>query len=148
MNNNSSCCGRRGPGPTGNPFVVNIEQTTKCNRTFRTVLWTGEHLQLAVMCIGAGEDIGAEQHLEHDQFIRIEQGCGILCTGDAQCRMNDRIRVSEGCAIVIPAGLWHNLINTGSVPMKVYSLYGPPQHRPCTVHRTKADAQADEGDQA
>lgn len=143
MNNNPSCqCGRRGPGAGDCPFVVNIENTTKCNRTFRTVLWTGEHLQLTVMCIGPGEDIGAEQHLEDDQFIRIEQGCGVLQTGSEQCRMNDQIRVSEGCGIMIPAGLWHNIVNTGSVPMKVYSLYAPPHHRPGTVHRTKADAES------
>ena len=149
MNNHPSCqCGRRDPGTGNHPFVVNIEKATKCNQTFRTVLWTGEHLQLTVMCIGPGEDVGVEQHLEHDQFIRIEQGCGVLCTGSAQCQMNEQIRVSEGCAIIIPAGLWHNVLNTGPVPMKVYSLYGPPQHRPCTVHCTKADAEANEEDHA
>ena len=127
-----------------NPFVVNIEKATKQNNTFRTALWTGKHLQLTLMSINVGEDIGLEIHPNTDQFIRIEQGQGLVMMGDKKDNLNFQKRVYEGYAIVIPAGKWHNLINTGHIPLKLYSIYAPPEHPHGTVHRTKEEAEEHE----
>lgn len=125
-------------------FVVNIEDATLRNNTFRTALWTGNHLQLTLMSINAGEDIGLEIHPNLDQFIRIEQGQGIVVMGDRQDFLDFGRWVYAGCAFIIPAGKWHNLVNMGDVPLKLYSIYAPPQHPPGTVHVTRADAMAAE----
>jgi len=126
------------------PLVFNIEKATTQNRTFRTVMWTGTHLQVTLMSINVGEDIGAEIHPELDQFLRIEQGQGLVQMGYTRDNMNLQARVSDDDAIIVPAGTWHNLINTGRVPLKLYSIYAPPQHPHGTVHITKADAMAAE----
>jgi len=126
------------------PFVVNIEEATKQNNNFRLALWTGCHLQLTLMSINVGEDIGLERHDNLDQFIRIEEGEGLVLMGDSECNLDFRRHVSDDYAIVIPAGKWHNLINTGNKPIKLYSIYAPPEHPHGTIHRTKADAEADE----
>lgn len=126
------------------PFVININKATKQNNTFRTALWTGSHLQVTLMSINVGEDIGAEIHPNLDQFLRIEQGQGITKMGLSRDNMNLQANVSDDDAIMIPAGTWHNLINTGNIPLKLYSIYAPPQHPHGTVHRTKADAMAAE----
>ncbi|MDD4715610.1 MAG: cupin domain-containing protein [Oscillospiraceae bacterium] len=130
----------RGPAP----LVLNIEKATKENNTFRTALWTGNHLQLTLMSIKSGEDIGLENHPNLDQFLRIEQGEGLVKMGGSQEKLNLQQRVSSGSAIIIPAGTWHNLINTGKQPLKLYSIYAPPQHPKGTVHKTKEDAIAAE----
>lgn len=126
------------------PFVIDIDKATKQNNTFRTALWTGEHLQLTLMSINVGEDIGLENHPSLDQFIRIEQGNGLVKMGQERDNLDFQRRVADGYAFIIPAGTWHNLINTGNVPLKLYSIYAPPQHPKGTVHRTKADAIAAE----
>jgi len=126
------------------PFVVNIEEATTQNNNFRLALWTGCHLQLTLMSINVGEDIGLERHDNLDQFIRIEEGEGLVLMGDSECNLDFRRHVSDDYAIVIPAGKWHNLINTGNKPIKLYSIYAPPEHPHGTIHRTKADAEADE----
>jgi mannose-6-phosphate isomerase-like protein (cupin superfamily) len=126
------------------PFVINIDQATKQNNTFRTALWTGDHLQLTLMSIPVGGDIGLEIHPNLDQFIRIEQGQGLVRMGETKDDLAFQRRVSADFAIIIPAGAWHNLINTGNRPLKLYSIYAPPQHPKGTVHRTKADAMAAE----
>lgn len=126
------------------PFVINIDQATKQNNTFRTALWTGEHLQLTLMSIKVGEEIGLENHANLDQFLRVEQGQGLVKMGYSKDNLDFQRRVTDGDAIIIPAGKWHNLINTGSKPLKLYSIYAPPQHPKGTVHRTKADAMAAE----
>lgn len=126
------------------PFVVDIEEAAKQNTNFRLALWTGNHLQVTLMSINVGEDIGLEMHPNLDQFIRIEQGQGIVRMGDRQDRLNFERRVFDDYAFIIPAGTWHNLINTGNVPIKLYSIYAPPQHPRGTVHKTKADAEAAE----
>jgi len=126
------------------PFVVNIEEATKQNNNFRLALWTGCHLQLTLMSINVGEDIGLERHDYLDQFIRIEEGEGLVLMGDSECNLDFRRYVSDDYAIFVPAGKWHNLINTGNRPIKLYSIYAPPEHPHGTVHRTKADAEADE----
>ncbi|HEX3022988.1 MAG TPA: cupin domain-containing protein, partial [Lachnospiraceae bacterium] len=126
------------------PFVVNINEATKQNDMFRTALWTGNHLQLTLMSINVGEDIGIEVHPDLDQFIRVEEGQGMILMGNRKDRLNMKAIVSDDFAFIIPAGTFHNLINTGNIPLKVYSIYAPPQHPHGTVHETKADAQAAE----
>ena len=126
------------------PFVINIEEATRRNSAFRTALWTGNHLQLTLMSISVGDEIGLENHPETDQFLRVEQGRGIVKMGSSKDNLNFQRRVSAGDAILVPAGTWHNLINEGNVPLKLYSIYAPPKHPRGTVHRTKADAMAAE----
>lgn len=126
----------------GKPFVVDIEQAAKRNLNYRTALWTGKHLQVTLMSIEAGGDIGLEVHPDVDQFIRIEQGQGLVQMGDRRDRLDFERKVSEDDAIMIPAGTWHNVTNTGHVPLKLYSIYAPPEHPFGTVHRTKAEAMA------
>lgn len=126
------------------PFVVNINRATKQNNTFRTALWTGKHFQVTLMSIGIGEDIGLEMHSNVDQFLRVEQGRGIVKMGKSKDNLNFQRNVYDDSAIVIPAGTWHNVINTGNTPLKLYSIYAPPNHPFGTVHKTKADAAAAE----
>ena len=125
-------------------WVGNIEQETIENETFRTVLWTGDHSQLTVMSIPAGDDIGKEVHTDHDQFLRIEQGSARVELGPTENEVELTQEVGADWAIVVPAGVWHNLINTGDGDLKVYSLYSPAEHPPNTVHATKAEAEAAE----
>jgi len=121
------------------PFVVNIEEATKQNNTFRTALWTGCHLQLTLMSINVGDDIGLEIHHDLDQFIRIEQGQGLVQMGDNRNNLDFQRYVYDDFAFIIPAGKWHNLINIGNIPLKLYSIYAPPQHPHGTVHVTKPE---------
>jgi mannose-6-phosphate isomerase-like protein (cupin superfamily) len=130
------------------PYVVDIEQATVQNDTFRTALWTGNHLQLTLMSIGVGEDIGLEIHPDVDQFIRIEEGQGLTKMGSTPETLDFQAAVYDGYAVLIPAGTWHNLINTGYRPLKLYSIYAPPQHPSGTVHETKADAEKSEKEAA
>lgn len=126
------------------PFVININNATLKNNTYRWSMWTGTHLQLTLMCIKPGEDIGLENHPELDQFIRIEQGQGIIKMGDSKDNLDFKKKVCDDYAVIIPANKWHNLINTGSIPLKLYSIYAPPEHPKSTVHKTKADAIEDD----
>lgn len=126
------------------PFVVNIDNAVKQNTNFRTVLWTGNHLQLTLMSIKVGEEIGLEMHSNLDQFIRIEEGCGLVKIGSNKDNLNYQKNVNSNYAIIIPAGTWHNLINIGNRPLKLYSIYAPPQHPFGTIHQTKEIAQAQE----
>lgn len=114
-------------------FVEDIERLTEENNDFRRVLYTANHLQLVLMALQPGEDIGEEVHEDRDQFFRIE-------TGSGEIMIDDAIRpVRSDMAIVVPAGARHNLRNTGRETLRLYSVYGPPEHRHGTVHRTKAD---------
>lgn len=122
------------------PFVINIDEATKKNNAFRVALWTGEHLQLTLMSINVGEDIGLEKHPCVDQFIRIEEGEGIVMMGDNKDKLDYQKKVYDDYAILIPAGKWHNLINTGNKPLKLYSIYAPPEHPHGTFEKTKEDA--------
>ncbi len=122
------------------PIVINIDKATKQNDTFRTALWTGNHLQLTLMSINAGGEIGAEMHPDTDQFLRIEQGQAFVMMGSSKENLNFQRKVSKDYAIFIPAGTWHNVINIGNIPLKMYSIYAPPKHPRGTVHVTKADA--------
>ncbi len=124
------------------PLVIDIEQVTEQNNTYRTAIWTGDHLQVTVMSIPVGDDIGLEVHPHTDQFIRIEEGQGLVQMGDSKDKLDFQATAEEGYAIMVPAGKWHNVTNTGDKPLKVYVIYAPPQHPFGTVHPTKADAMA------
>jgi mannose-6-phosphate isomerase-like protein (cupin superfamily) len=126
------------------PFVVNINEATKKNNTYHTALWTGTHLQVTLMSLNVGEDIGLEIHPNVDQFLRVEQGQGIVRMGKGKGNLNFERNVYDDFAIMIPAGTWHNVINTGNIPLKLYSIYAPPNHPFGIVHVTKADALAAE----
>ena len=121
-------------------YVGPIEKQTLDNTNFRQVLFTGKHTQLVVMCLGPAEEIGDEVHQNVDQFFRIEQGEAKFVFNEAQER-----RAREGDAVVVPAGTYHNVINTSkTAPLKLYTLYSPPNHPAGTVHKTKAEAEAAE----
>ena len=123
-------------GTTMKGFVQNIESIAVKNTDFRRVLYTASNCQLVVMALKPKEEIGAEVH-KSDQFFRVEEG-----TGEA---VLDGVRtsISAGYALLIPGGTNHNIINTGSVPLKLYTLYAPPNHRDGVVHHTRADAEKD-----
>ena len=121
-------------------FIDNIEKLTAANTHFRQVVYTGQHAQLVVMSLLPGEDIGMETHETTDQFLRIESGKGIVITN------GDKYAIADGSAIVIPAGIQHNLTNTSKEPMKLYTLYSPPHHKDGTIHATKEDALGDKED--
>jgi mannose-6-phosphate isomerase-like protein (cupin superfamily) len=126
------------------PFTINIDEATKQNNTYRTAIWTGTHLQVTLMSINVGEDIGLEVHPNVDQFLRIEQGQGIVQMGKSKDHLNFVRKVYDNYAIMVPAGTWHNVTNTGNIPLKLYTIYAPPHHPHGTVHETKADALAAE----
>ncbi len=115
------------------PFVLNVRQETLMNDTFRTTRWTGDHMQLTMMSIMPGQDIGQEIHPELDQFVRIEDGQGLVQMGTDPNNLDFQKTVFEGDAFFIPANTWHNLLNTGSQPLKIYSLYAPAAHPRGTV---------------
>ncbi len=119
------------------PFVVNIEEMTLRNENYRTALWTGKNLQLTLMDIKPGEDIGLEVHNDHDQFLRLEQGEALVQMGDSKDNLSFEEKVSDDFAVFIPAGKWHNVTNTGTASLKVYSIYAPPEHAHGTVHKTR-----------
>jgi mannose-6-phosphate isomerase-like protein (cupin superfamily) len=124
-------------------WVGNIEEATLGNETFRTVLFTGTHAQLTVMNLEPGEEIGWEAHPHLDQFLRVEHGRGRVELGPTQDRIDEKHELHDDWAVVVPAGSWHNVVNTGSGQLKLYSLYAPPEHPPDTVHGTKAEADAE-----
>ena len=126
------------------PFVVNIEKITEQNNNFRTTLWTGTYLQLTLMSIEPGSSIGLEVHPNTDQFLRIEQGFGRVMMGKNRDNLNYQHNVRDGFAILVPAGTWHNILNIGKTPLKIYAIYAPPHHPRGTIHKTKADAEAAE----
>lgn len=113
---------------TSTPCVFNISEETLQNQNFRTILWTGCHMQVTVMCIPPCGEIGLEVHPDTEQFLRIEHGCGIVKMGDCKDNLYCEKCVSSGYAICIPAGTWHNVINTTNYPLKLYSIYSPPHH--------------------
>ena len=123
------------------PFVFNIQHATNMNSNFRTTLWTGKHLQLTVMSIPVHSDIGVEMHSDVDQFLRIESGFAKVYMGSHPNILHEVGTVNGHYAILIPAGTWHNIVNVGNRPLKLYSLYAPPQHPAGTIHKTKAEAE-------
>ncbi len=128
-------------------WVGDIERATLDNETFRTVLFTGEHAQLTVMRLSPGEDIGREMHPHLDQFLRVESGTGRVELGRSEGAVDETHEVHDDWAIVVPAGVWHDVINTGTEDLQLYSLYAPPEHPDGAVHRTKGDAAEAEHDE-
>ncbi len=121
-------------------YVGPIEKLTEKNKNFRQVVFTGKHLQLVVMCLQPDEEIGNEVHDDVDQFFRIEKGKAKFVFGDTEEHL-----VGAGDAVVVPAGTYHNVINTSSTKkLKLYTIYTPPQHADGTVHKTKEEAEAAE----
>ena len=131
-------------GLTEKPNLINIHKTTMSNQHFRKEIWTGEYLQITVMSIPVGGEIGLEMHDDLDQFIKIEGGCASVYMGKCKQAVKCIGKVHSDCAVVIPAGTWHNIINTCPCPLKVYSIYAPPQHPVGTIHKTKMDADLSE----
>lgn len=123
------------------PFIANINCLAKQNPYYRTALWTGSHLQVTLMSIPTHGDIGLEMHPNLDQFIRIESGYALVMMGKEKKLLNYHQRVNSNYAAIIPAGTWHNIINIGKSPLKLYSIYAPPQHPFGTVHKTKEAAE-------
>lgn len=117
-------------------FADDIEKLTEGNDDFRRVLYTGQNLQLVLMALRPGEEIGEEVHEDRDQFFRFETGAGeVRIDGTA-----NRVKADDG--VIVPAGAKHNVVNTGSEPLRLYTIYGPPEHIDGTVHKTKAEADA------
>lgn len=113
-------------------YIANIEKETLNNTDYRRVLYTSKHSQLVLMNLQPGDEIGVETH-ELDQFIRIEEGSAqVILDGDTH-------DISDDFAVVIPAGTQHNVVNTGDGPLKLYSIYSPPEHKDGTIHPTKAE---------
>ena len=117
-------------------FVADIEELTEKNRDFRRVLYTGKQIQLVLMSLLPGEEIGDEVHEDRDQFFRIEKGEGEVWID------GNRSMIKSDDAIVVPAGARHNIVNTGEKPLRLYTLYAPPEHRDGTVHVTKVESEA------
>lgn len=127
-----------------NPYVVNIEDLTKGNDKFRVTKWTGKFLQMTLMSIPVGGEIGLERHDDTDQFLRVESGEAKVMMGDDENDLNEVFSASDDFVALVPAGKWHNLVNVGQEPLKVYSLYAPPEHEHSTVHDTYEEAMQDE----
>ena len=116
-----------------------MEKYALNNNYFRSALWTGKYMQLTLMSIKQGEDVGIEMHENTEQLLIIAQGRGIVTMGNAKENMNFQKRFYDGYAIIIPAGIWHNIVNTGRTPLKIYSVYAPPHHPFGILHETKDD---------
>ncbi len=127
-------------------WVENIEKLTRDNTNFRTVVYTGEHHQLTVMSVPPGGEVGWEAHPQLDQFLRLEQGKARVDFGVSSDGVDESHEIEDDWALIVPAGVWHNVVNTGEEDLKLYSIYSPPEHADGTVHRTKAEADAAEHD--
>lgn len=138
----SHCNAQMDHGP--NPYVINIGQAALQNPNFRTAVWTGCHLQMTVMCIPPCGEIGLEVHGDTDQLIRVEQGTAAVKIGKCAEKTDYQQNMCKGDVVFIPAGTWHNVVNTGRNALKISSVYAPPNHPRGTVHFTKADAERED----
>lgn len=127
------------------PYVTNIESATLNNENYRSTLWTGKNLQVTVMAIQPGHEIGLEVHDDHDQFLRIEQGIALVYLGTSEDDLAETT-AGDDYAVFVPAGTWHNLVNSGDEVLKIYSIYAPAEHAHGTVHVTKKQADEDESE--
>ncbi len=123
----------------GQPYVVNIEDLTKNNEKFRVAKWTGANLQMTVMSIEVGSEVGLEVHQTHDQFLRVEEGKAKVQMGPTEDNLDFEQIAEDDFAIFVPANTWHNITNIGDEPLKLYSIYAPAEHPKGTIHETYAD---------
>lgn len=128
------------------PQAFDIESETKANTNYRTVVWTGQYLQVTLMSIPPGGDVGLEVHPETDQFLRLDAGKGRVQLGSSKDTFEIERDVEDGWSIQVPAGTWHNVTNIGDEPMQLYAVYAPVHHSPGKVHVTKEDGDTDEND--
>lgn len=128
----------------GEPLVLNIDRAANFNQNFRTALWTGDNLQVTLMSIPPKGEIGLEMHPNVDQFIRLESGNANVIMGQSKDNLDYLQRIGADYAVIIPAGIWHNIVNIGNRPLKLYSVYAPPNHPFGTVHTTMAEAEKEE----
>ena len=123
-------------------WVGNIEEATTGNTYFREALFTGSALQLTVMSLGPGEEIGVEMHDDRDQFIRVESGRATVTLGPSKDEVTETHHLEDDWVVIVPGGTWHNVVNDGDENLKLYSIYAPPEHPAGTVHKTRAEADA------
>lgn len=128
------------------PQSFDIERATKQNTNYRSVAWSGRYLQVTLMSIPVGGDIGLEAHPETDQFLRLDAGSGQVQMGAAKDKLTFEMDVSDGWCVLVPAGTWHNITNIGTTPMQVYAIYAPAHHTPDKVQMTLVAAEADQDD--
>ena len=126
------------------PNVFDIETATKENENYRTTAWTGKYLQVTLMSIAPGDSIGFEVHHDTDQFLRLDAGTGKCIMGPAEDNITLEQEVSDGWSIQVPAGTWHDVINTGDEPMRLYAIYAPSHHAKGIVQATAEQAEKDE----
>ena len=124
----------------GKPCLIDVRNEVLSNQNFRKVIWTGEYLQATVMCIPAGGEIGLEMHDDLDQLVKVESGCANVYVGECKHHVKCLGKINSNYAVLIPAGTWHNIINACSCPLKVYTVYAPPNHAVGTIHKTKLDS--------
>ena len=151
QNTQSSCCAEDSAAPKkvdvvlkdygAAPTVLDIDAYTVTNENFRTALWTGTYLQVTLMSIRIGGEVGLEIHPDTDQFLRIEEGEAKVMMGDSKESLTFIKEAEADFAIIVPAGKWHNIINTGDKPLKLYSIYAPVHHPHSTVHKTFEEAE-------
>lgn len=129
------------------PQSFNLEEATRENTSYRSVAWSGRYLQVTLMSIPVGRDVGLEMHPETDQFLRLDAGRGRVQLGNAKDQLTFEAEVSDGWCILVPAGSWHNVTNIGKEPMQIYAVYAPAHHKPGKIHETASDAAADVDDE-
>lgn len=134
-----NCARQADHGPE--PYVANIGRMSAQNQNFRTAIWTGCHLQMTLMCIPPRGEIGLENHPDTDQLIQVEQGNAVVKMGKCENQLDFQQNVGRGASIFVPAGTWHNIVNIGRGPLRLTSVYAPPNHARGTVHRTKEEAE-------
>lgn len=130
--------------PGAKPNAFDIEQATIENEEYRTVAWTGNYMQVTLMSIPVGASIGLETHPETDQFLRLESGKGRCVMGPSEDNLDFQVEVEDDWSIQVPAGVWHDVINTGDEPMRLYAVYAPVHHAQGIVQATAEDAERDE----
>lgn len=128
------------------PYVLDIEEATLANENFRTAKWTGTHLQMTLMNIPVGGEVGLEKHGHIDQFLRIEQGKARVLMGPEKEDLSFEKEVEDDWAIFVPAGTWHNILNIGDEDLKLYSIYSPAEHPHGTIHKTFEESEEAEHD--
>jgi mannose-6-phosphate isomerase-like protein (cupin superfamily) len=129
------------------PQSFDLEQATLDNTNYRIVTWSGRYLQMTLMSIPVGGDVGLEAHPETDQFLRLDAGRGRVQMGPSKNDLTFDKEVEDGWCILVPAGMWHNVTNIGDEPMQLYAIYAPVHHKPGKLHATAADAEGDEDDE-